>query len=70
MAGAATIPMTVPAAINIPARPIGSPKDSRISGVELIRTELLSSAIAVTAKTSSREGGPVRTEVIWPSVRT
>ena len=69
MAGAATIPVTVPAAISIPARSIGSPKDSRISGVELINTELLSSAIAVTEKTRRRDGGPVRVavnEALWP----
>jgi len=69
MAGAATMPVTVPAAISIPARSIGSPNDSRISGVELMRTELLSSAIAVTEKTRRRDGGPVRTavnEAAWP----
>ena len=63
MAGAATIPVTVPAAISIPARSIGSPKDSRISGVELINTELLSSAIAVTENMRRRDGGPVRVAV-------
>ena len=58
MAGAATMPVRVPAAMSSPALDTGSPNDSRISGVELMRTELFNRAIAVTEKTSSRDGRP------------
>ena len=59
IAGAATMPVSVPAAMSMPARETGSPYDSRISGVELMRTELLRRAIAVTEKTRRRDGRPV-----------
>ena len=61
MAGAATIPVTVPQPMSSPARDVGAPKVSRISGVELISSALLSSPIAVTEKISDRAGRRVVT---------
>ena len=54
--GATTIPGTEPAAIKSPAKFYDSPRDLKISGVELTKIELCKSATVVTENTKTFDG--------------